>query len=97
MLAPYAQLGAMRASFAQFLAFSRDATDNTTFLAHGKLQMPVLALGGEATFGPMIGAVIRCVADNVENVIIRIAGTGSRKNSRPRRQNLSSTSCIAVS
>jgi len=45
-----------------------------------------LGLGGEATFGPRMGTVMRCVADNVEDVIIRIAGTGSRKNSRPRRQ-----------
>jgi hypothetical protein len=32
--------------------------------------MPVLAFRGEATFGPMIGEVIRCVADNVEDAII---------------------------
>ena len=70
----YAQPGAMRAGFAQFLAFSQDAADNRTFLAKGKLQMPVLALGGEATFGPMIGAVMRCVADNVEDVIIPDCG-----------------------
>ena len=36
--------------------------------------MPVLALGGEATFGPMIGAVTRCVAANVEDVIIPDCG-----------------------
>src|SRR6266481_367686 len=70
----YAQPGAMRAGFAQFLAFSQDAADNRTFLAQGKLQMPVLAFGGEATFGPMIGAVMRCVADNVEDVIIPDCG-----------------------
>src|SRR5258707_9389488 len=70
----YAQPGAMRAGFAQFLAFSQDAADNKTFLAQGKLQMPVLAFGGEATFGPMIGAVMRCVADNVEDVIIPDCG-----------------------
>jgi len=64
----------MRAGFAQFLAFSQDAADNRTFLAQGKLQMPVLAFGGEATFGPMIGAVMRCVADNVEDVIIPDCG-----------------------
>ena len=64
----------MRAGFAQFLAFSQDAADNRTFLAQGKLQMPVLAFGGEATFGPMIGAVIRCVAANVEDVIIPDCG-----------------------
>jgi len=56
------------------LAFRQDATDNRTFLAQGKLQMPVLALGGEATFGPMIGAVMRCVADHVEDVIIPDCG-----------------------
>ena len=36
--------------------------------------MPVLAFGGEATFGPMIGAVMRCVADNVEDGIIPDCG-----------------------
>jgi pimeloyl-ACP methyl ester carboxylesterase len=46
----------------------------STFLAQGKLQMPVLALGDEATFGPMIGAVTRCVAANVEDVIIPDCG-----------------------
>jgi len=70
----YAQPGAMRASFAQFLAFSQDAADNKTFLAQGKLQMPVLAFGGEATFGPGIGEVIRRVADNVEDAIIPDCG-----------------------
>jgi pimeloyl-ACP methyl ester carboxylesterase len=71
----YAQPGAMRASFAQFLAFSQDADDNKAFLAQNdKLQMPVLAFGGEATFGPMIGAVIRCVAENVEEAIIPDCG-----------------------
>jgi pimeloyl-ACP methyl ester carboxylesterase len=64
----------MRASFAQFLAFSQDAADNSRFLAQSKLQMPVLALGGEATFGPMIGAVVRCAADDVENVTIPDCG-----------------------
>jgi pimeloyl-ACP methyl ester carboxylesterase len=36
--------------------------------------MPVLAFGGEATFGPMVGAVIRCVADNVEDAVIPDCG-----------------------
>jgi pimeloyl-ACP methyl ester carboxylesterase len=65
---------AIRAGFAQFLAFRQDAADNRRFLAQGKLQMPVLAFGGEATFGPIIGAVMRCVADNVEDVIIPDCG-----------------------
>jgi pimeloyl-ACP methyl ester carboxylesterase len=70
----YAQPGAMRAGFAQFRAFSQDAADNRAFLAQGKLQMPVFAFGGEATFGPMIGAVIRSVADNVEHAVIPDCG-----------------------
>jgi len=70
----YAQPGAMRASFAQFLAFGQDAADNRKFLAQGKLQMPVLAFGGEATFGPGIGEVIRCVADDVEHAVIPDCG-----------------------
>src|SRR4051812_16763450 len=70
----YAQPGAMRAGFAQFRAFSQDAADNRTFLAQGKLEIPVLAFGGDATFGPLIGAVLRCVADDVEDAVIPDCG-----------------------
>jgi len=56
------------------LAFGQDAEDNRTFLAQGKLQMPVLAFGGDATFGPMIGAVMLCVADNVKDATIADCG-----------------------
>jgi hypothetical protein len=81
----------MRAGFAQFLAFSQDAADNRAFLAQGKLQMPVLALGGETTFGPMIGAVMRCVADSVEDVIIPDCraldhGRATARDDRPGRR-----------
>src|SRR5206468_9570647 len=34
----YAQPGAMRAGFAQFLAFSQDAADNRTFLAQASVR-----------------------------------------------------------
>ncbi|MFJ9241501.1 alpha/beta fold hydrolase [Streptomyces sp. NPDC101776] len=70
----YAQPGAMRASFAQFLTFGQDAVDNEKFLAQGKLRMPVLAFGGEATFGPGIGEVLRCVADDVEHAVVPDCG-----------------------
>ena len=70
----YAKPGVMRVGFAQFLAFGRDAADNRTFLAMGKLQTPVLAFDGESIFGPMIGVVMRCAADNVEYVIIPDCG-----------------------
>lgn len=44
--ATYAVPGGMRAGFAQFAAFSRDAKDNKLF-EQTKLTMPVLAVGGE--------------------------------------------------
>ena len=47
----YARPGAMHAGFAQFAAFEQDAADNKTFVAAGKLDVPVLALGGEKSFG----------------------------------------------
>src|SRR6478609_2574413 len=50
----YARPGAMHAGFAQFAAFDQDAIDNTAFVATGKLTMPVLALGGEKSFGAMM-------------------------------------------
>jgi pimeloyl-ACP methyl ester carboxylesterase len=62
----YARPGAMRAGFAQFAAFDQDAIDNKTFLAAGKLDVPVLALGGEKSFGTTMAAVMRFAADNVE-------------------------------
>jgi pimeloyl-ACP methyl ester carboxylesterase len=70
----YARPGAIRAGFAQFAAFRQDASDSNAFLAQGKLQMPILALGGEAAFGPMMGVVMRCVAVNVEDAIIPDSG-----------------------
>jgi len=70
----YAQPGAMRASFAHFLAFSQDAINNEKLRMKGKLSMPVLALGGSASFGPMIGSVINCVAANVQEEIIPECG-----------------------
>src|SRR5437660_10627455 len=48
--ATYAQPGGMRAGFAQFTAFSQDAKDNEIF-KWVKLTMPVLAVGGEKSFG----------------------------------------------
>ena len=47
----YAQPGAMHAGFEQFKAFDQDAIDNKAFVAKGKLAMPVLAVGGEKSFG----------------------------------------------
>lgn len=70
----YAQPGAMRAGFAQFAAFDRDARDNQAFLAEGKLAMPVLATGGSASFGPTMAAVTRFAATDVQELVIPDAG-----------------------
>ncbi len=70
----YALPGTMHSGFAQFAAFDQDATDNQVFLAAGKLSMPVLAIGGEKSFGPMMATVMRFAATNVQEVVIPNAG-----------------------
>ena len=70
----YARPGAMHAGFAQFAAFDQDAIDNKVLLAKGKLTMPVLAVGGEKSFGPMMATVMRFAATNVKEVTIPGAG-----------------------
>lgn len=70
----YAQPGRMRAGFGQFAAFDQDAIDNQAYLAEGKLDMPVLALGGEKSFGPMMATVMRAAASNVREGIVPDSG-----------------------
>ena len=71
----YALPGAMHSGFEQFHAFDQDAIDNRAWLAaNGKLKMPVLAIGGEKSFGPMMATVMRGGADNVTEAIIPGSG-----------------------
>jgi pimeloyl-ACP methyl ester carboxylesterase len=70
----YARPGAMHAGFAQFAAFDRDAADNRAFVAEGKLAMPVLAVGGAKSFGPMMATVMRFAASDVSQAVIPDAG-----------------------
>lgn len=71
----YARPGAMHAGFSQFAAFDQDAMDNQAMLArNGKLKMPVLALGGEKSFGLTMAAVMRTTADNVEGAVVPASG-----------------------
>jgi pimeloyl-ACP methyl ester carboxylesterase len=70
----YALPGAMHSGFAQFAAFDQDAIDNRDFLKSGRLTMPVLALGGEKSFGPMMATVIRAGADDVSEGIVPDSG-----------------------
>jgi pimeloyl-ACP methyl ester carboxylesterase len=70
----YARPGAMHSGFEQFKAFDQDAIDNRAFLAKGKLDMPVLAIGGEKSFGPTMAAVMRIVATDVEEGVVPNSG-----------------------
>jgi len=70
----YALPGAMHGGFSQFAAFDQDAIDNKAFVAEGKLTMPVLALGGEKSFGPMMATVMRFAASNVTEGVVPDSG-----------------------
>jgi pimeloyl-ACP methyl ester carboxylesterase len=70
----YAMQGAIRAGFAQFAAFGQDALDSQSYLAKGKLTKPVLAIGGEASFGAMMAIVMRVAATHVDEAIVPDSG-----------------------
>lgn len=70
----YAMPGAMHSGFMQFAAFDRDAIDNQEFLAKGKLSMPVLAVGGEKSFGTTMAKIMRFAASNVREAVIPDSG-----------------------
>jgi pimeloyl-ACP methyl ester carboxylesterase len=70
----YAQPGAMRAAFAQFNTIAaRDVADNIAF-SKTKLKMPVLAIGGEKSFGANMAVVMRNAATNVQEAVVPGAG-----------------------
>jgi len=71
----YARPHAMHDAFEQFAAFNQDATDNKALLAQkGKLAMPVLALGGDKSFGAAEADTLRVVATNVTMGIVPDSG-----------------------
>jgi pimeloyl-ACP methyl ester carboxylesterase/uncharacterized RmlC-like cupin family protein len=70
----YAQPGRMHAGFLQFAAFDQDATDNRAASALGRLPMPVLAIGGDHSFGTTMAFVMRFAADDVHQVVIKDSG-----------------------
>lgn len=65
--------GGLRAALAQFAALPRDAEDNAR-LAQTPLDCPVLAVGGDASLGPAIGAMAELVARDVRSEVIPGAG-----------------------
>jgi pimeloyl-ACP methyl ester carboxylesterase len=70
----YAMPGAMHSGFMQFAAFDQDALDNKAFLAQGKLTMPVLALGGEKSFGKTMAEIMRFAASDVHEGVVPDSG-----------------------
>ncbi len=70
----YARPRAMHDAFEQFKAFAQDGVDNRAFRARGKLTLPVLALGGEKSYGLNMKAELDDVADHVQGGIV--PGTG---------------------
>jgi len=69
----YALPGAMRSAFAQFRSIRRDAEDNKTSMAT-MLTMPVLAIGGEKSFGATEAVVMRIAATDVTERVIPNSG-----------------------
>jgi pimeloyl-ACP methyl ester carboxylesterase len=71
----YAQPHAIHDAFEQFVAFPQDGVDNQALLAAGgKLTMPVLALGGEKSYGAGMATEIAVVAIHVEGGVIPASG-----------------------
>ena len=70
----YARPGGMHSAFEQFAAFNHDSADNKQFAGHGKLAMPVLAIGADKSFGTAQADVLRFVASNVTGQVIANSG-----------------------
>jgi pimeloyl-ACP methyl ester carboxylesterase len=70
----YARPHAMHDGFEQFHAFDQDATDNQAFLKAGPMTMPVLAIGGDHSFGPMMATVAKAAFTNVQGAVIPASG-----------------------
>ncbi|WP_305825570.1 alpha/beta fold hydrolase [Massilia brevitalea] len=70
----YAQPGAMRAAFAQFTAIGAQDVGDNAILNRRKLTMPVLAIGGERSFGTTMAEVMRNAATNVTGAVVPNAG-----------------------
>ncbi len=70
----YARPHAIHDAFEQFAAFPRDGIDNRAFLAKGKLAMPVLALGGEKSYGSQMKTELDFVAADVSGGVIPDSG-----------------------
>jgi pimeloyl-ACP methyl ester carboxylesterase len=71
----YALSSAIHNAFSgQFAAFAQDAIDNQQLAAKGKLKMPVLAIGGDHSYGAYLAKEIGFAAADVRAAVIKDSG-----------------------
>src|ERR1700737_1986971 len=71
----YARPYAIHNAFSgQYAAFAQDAIDNQQLVAKGKLKMPVLAIGGDHSYGAHLATEIGFAAVNVRAAVIKDSG-----------------------
>ena len=58
----------------QYAAFAQDAIDNQQLVAKGKLKMPVLAIGGDHSYGAHLATEIGFAAADVRATVIKDSG-----------------------
>jgi pimeloyl-ACP methyl ester carboxylesterase len=58
----------------QFAAFAQDALDNQKLLEKGKLTMPVLAIGGDHSYGARLATEVGFAAANVRSAVVKDSG-----------------------
>ncbi|HJS87693.1 MAG TPA: alpha/beta hydrolase [Acetobacteraceae bacterium] len=75
-LRTYRQPGALRAGFAYYRNIPRDIADNEAIARRGKLAMPVLALGGDCSWGRGTEVLesLRLMATDVRGGVIEECG-----------------------
>lgn len=70
----YRQADKRSAGYGYYRAFTTDAADNQANADAKRLTMPVLAMGGQFSFGPAVAASFRNVAADVREVIAPRSG-----------------------
>ena len=70
----YARPYAIHNAFGGQYAFAQDAIDNQQLVAKGKLKMPVLAIGGDHSYGAHLATEISFAAADVRAAVIKDSG-----------------------
>src|ERR1700720_1393859 len=71
----YARPGAIHDAFSgQFAAFAQDAVDNQTLVGKGMVTLPVLAVGGDHSYGGQLGTEVGFAATDVRGAVIGDSG-----------------------